>query len=328
MDIATGCYTAPNGQGTGLRLWRWEAGDLRAARELEIESPSWVGRHPRLPVLYAVTESAQSKLTAFDAGLTELGSVELGGADGCHLAFTADADHAVVTLYSSGALAVVALDRHGVPTHRTDLVDRHGSGPVAGRQEGAHPHQSVLLSDGSLLVCDLGADRIDAIRIDPAGRVQDIGSTPVPPGTGPRHLALTADQRTAYVTGELDSSLLTLHRTGPGWTVHGRVPATEQPLGEPNFPSHLALTADGRHLLVANRGADVITAFDATGSLPRIVAEQPCGRWPRHFSLIEDLVVVAAERADQLTVLSLRGDTLTVIGRIPTGSPTCVLPLS
>jgi len=68
----------------------------------------------------------------------------------------------------------------------------------------------------------------------------------------------------------------------------GSIPATAATTAESvrNYPSEIELSADGRFLYVANRGADCITAFEVAddGTL-RVIADVPSGgTWPRHFA--------------------------------------------
>src|SRR5947209_16215964 len=93
--VFVGCYTGDAGNGTGITtLSRSASGELKEIASLPLESPSWLVRHPSLPVLYAANETATGGVTALSwnasGALSVLGTAETGGAHPCHLAVTPD----------------------------------------------------------------------------------------------------------------------------------------------------------------------------------------------------------------------------------------------
>ncbi len=337
--VVIGCYTqGAGGDGVGLTVTRRDpvAGTLRPIDEATpTPSPSFVVSHPTLPVLYAVNELDEGLLSAFavsiDGTLTALGTWPTGGALPCHVAVDTAGRHVLVANYGSGSVALFALDRYGRPTGRADLAEHFGTGKHPVRQEAPHAHQVVAMGDAVFAV-DLGVDSVIRYRVDDStGRLVNAGVAAVlPPGTGPRHLAV-APNGTVYLVGELAGTILAL-RPGPShWQELGSVPATtSEP--ESAMPSEIATSGDGRWLYVANRAPATLSVF-ALGSadeLPLMVGEVPSGgAWPRHFVLVDDHMYVANERSHTVTVFRI--DPATGVP-VPTGevlatpSPTCVLP--
>lgn len=317
--VATGSYTADKaGRGTGLQTWWWDGQTLTPAGSAALDSPSFLAWHPTLPVLYAVSETTDGSLTAFqvdeDGNPTPMATVPTGGADPCHLLVT---EHGlIVSNYSSGSLAVLGVDASGVPQVPPTVVAHTGSGPVADRQQGPHVHQAVALGD-EILVQDLGADAVVRYRFE-AGKPVEFARVNCPPGSGPRHVAVF--ENSAFLTGELEGSVLSYSL--PNWQLRSRIPASASE--RPNFPSHLAIS--GHFLLVANRGPDTLTVFELAGSAPELAAEVPTGRHPRHFAVVGSAVLVAAQESDRITVLELDQETgrLTETGAVAAWSPTCV----
>ena len=80
-SLLIGGYTGDKGTGTGITV----IDDDGAVSTVPAESPSWIARHPRLPVLYAVAEVDNGRVHAWslDNGVpaAELGSSETGGAE-------------------------------------------------------------------------------------------------------------------------------------------------------------------------------------------------------------------------------------------------------
>ncbi|MEU8237535.1 lactonase family protein [Actinoplanes missouriensis] len=336
--VFVGCYTGDKGgEGDGITLLRRDpaTGDLtRLGLAARTPSPSFLAQHPTLPVLYAVNELDQGTITAFsvapDCSLIPLGTQSTGGADPCHLAVTGDGRHLVVANYGGGSVAVFPLDADGVPAGRSDLLQLQGSGPNAERQSAPHAHQVVPDPNGAdVLISDLGSDRVWRSRLDPvSGRL----SLPDPaveakPGTGPRHLARAAGG-TVLLAGELTGDVSWYRPAGgPTLAPAGTVAASQSSGGV--HPSEIAIRNDGRHVYVANRGPDTVSAFSWDGESLTLIAEVPAGGvWPRHMVLLGDHLYVANQRSHNVTVFRVDPDTgIPGSQGEPTGepSPTCLL---
>ena len=328
-----GCYTTgAGGDGAGISVASREpdTGALTEPRlAVSTVAPSFLARHPSLPLLYAVNEVADGGLSAFaigeDGGLTPVGEWSTGGAYPCHLA-VGDA-HVYVANYGSGSVAVFPFGPDGIPTGRADLAVHSGSGPDEKRQEGPHAHMVVPDGDGVLAV-DLGADAVLRHPLDPAtggfGPPTVLARTP--PGFGPRQLV--RGPGLVHLVGELDPGVVTYDVRDDGWHQIGRVACTEEPSAQ---PSAIATSADGRFLFVGNRGPDTVGVLSLVDAVPTWVGEVSCGgAWPRHFITVGEYLYVANERSHQIAVL--RVDTATGLlasagDPVSTPSPTCVLPL-
>jgi 6-phosphogluconolactonase len=329
--VFVGCYTGDAGKGTGITtLSRSPSGELTEIATLALESPSWLVRHPSLPVLYAANETASGAVTALSfsasGALSVLGSAETGGAHPCHLAVTPDGEFLLCANYTGGSLAVFSLTSSGALGARTALVQHSGSGPVSDRQEAAHVHMAVPSPDGSVVsAVDLGTDEIRSYTLSSSGALEPLAVSSLPPGTGPRQLVRRPGTDLAYVVGELAGTVVTVRETSPGaFSVVSSTASTLSPSSGPNLVAHLELT--GERLYVSNRGPDCVTEFalDDTAA----VADQPCGANPRHFALVDGTCYVAAQSEDAITAFTLTASGDAELRYHPTGSPTFVLPVS
>ncbi|ASW56396.1 lactonase family protein [Plantactinospora sp. KBS50] len=334
-----GCYTAEGGgRGEGVAAARRdpETGLLDSVETVAVTpSPSFLARHPTLPVLYAVNELAEGTVTAWQIGdrtrLTELAVRDTGGDSPAHLAVAPDGRHLYAANYASGSVSVHPLDGDGVPAARSDLVVHDGHGVDPQRQERAHAHFVIPDGPAVLYAVDLGTDTVYRYELDPAaGRLLPRGRTHVRPGTGPRHLARRPDVERWYLSGELDGSVSVLARGGDGGLeVRDRVAASERS-GHVQ-PAEIAVSADGRHLYVSNRGVGTISVFALDGDGPPVHRAEVSsgGTWPRHFALAGDRLYVADERAHRVTCFAVSAETgvpAPVGEPLEVGSPTCVLP--
>lgn len=299
-------------------------------------SPSFLVRHPVLPVLYAVNELSEGQVSAFrvapDGDLAPLGVQPTGGAEPCHLAVAPDGRHLFVANYGGGSVAVFPLDPTGVPGERTDLVHHEGHGPDPERQEKAHCHMvSPDPGAGPLLAVDLGTDSVYRYDLDAAsGRlVPRAPRLRTPAGTGPRHLARHPDGRRCWLVGELDGTV-TAYDLTPGGALHQRERVDASGRAGHVQPSEVAVGPDGRFLYVGNRGVGTVAVFSVAGGSPRLVAEVDTGgEWPRHLALTGGHLYVADERADMIRIFRVDPDTgvPAAVGEpVPVASPTCVRP--
>jgi 6-phosphogluconolactonase len=315
--VLIGGYTGDKGSGSGITVLD---GD-RVVRTVPAESPSWIARHPTLPVLYAVAEIDEGRVHAWSLAdgqpAQSLGSAQTGGAEPAHLTVDTSGRFLITANYSGGSISVHRLGDDGTIGQRTDLVQHevHGDHP---RQEGPHPHMIRVIEDG-LAVMDLGGDAIYRYRLSEDGKLALDDVTITPAGSGPRHMLGVGHRY--FVAAELSGKVLTYDRD---WQLAGVVPASKA--DGHNQPSELA--SNGSYLYVANRGPDTITVFALDSELPRYVTEVPAGTWPRHIALNGDQLYVASERSHE--VMRMQVDPATGIPApvqiIGVPSPTIVLP--
>jgi 6-phosphogluconolactonase (cycloisomerase 2 family) len=295
-------------------------------------SPSFLGRHPTLPILYAVNElDPEGTVTAFavaESGeLTPLAVRPTGGADPAHVAVTEDARFLLVANYTGGSVSVHPLDAQGVPGERSDRLDLAGSGPDPERQEGPHAHMVVPSRDG-VLVTDLGTDQVRRCRLDLSGRLTLLPPAVVAtPGTGPRHQRFAPDG-TLLLVGEL-SGTLSWYRpaTGGSFAPAGETAASAQP--GTNYPSEIAVGRDGKFVYLANRGPNTVSTFAWDGEAAVMVAEVSAGGdWPRHLILAGDHLYVTNQRSQSVTTFRVDPDSGVPVPQgepIAQASPTCLL---
>lgn len=334
---------SPVGQGEGV--WSVDldpaTGELVDARlVVATPSPSFLALHPSGRVLYTTEEHADGRVGAFavddDGGLTLLARVPSGGDDPCHALVSPDGRTLYVANYSSGTLAVLPLDGDGRPADEPAQVLAGAGGGPDERQDGPHAHFVTRTPDGRhLLAVDLGTDELRRYRVRPDGLLDEDGvAVRFAPGTGPRHLAWSADGASAYVVGELDVTVQVVAwdpATATGEVVQV-LPVTDAPAVDEGrrpgtsgrrLPAHVLL--DGDRLVVGVRTADVLTTL-VVGPDGRVRHERDVplpGSWPRHHEVVDGRLLVAQQLHGGLVALAPDG---TVTGRADVPVPTCVLP--
>lgn len=291
-------------------------------------------------IVYAVLENDPGEVTAFavdTAGvLRPLGPPRsTGGSFPCHLTVDPGQRYVLSANYGSGSVAVHPIAADGSLAEATDVVQHHGSGADSGpdgRQAGPHAHMALNRRERSdrweVLVADLGIDRIARYRLDDdAGRLTAIGAIDLPPGSGPRHLAI--EGRYAYVAGELDSALTVVDLDADGGTVLDSVSTV--PADERSLPSAIRLSPDGRWCYVANRGPDTIAVLSVDGPRVRLAGSVSTGgEEPRDLALSADgrMLYVANQGSDEVRTFRVdpRTGLPSPVGEpLRVSQPSCVL---
>jgi len=309
-DLIVGTYTG--GRSEGLYVYRFDARDGKASPLgiAKTVNPSYVVVSRDRRFVYAVNElpggaggGGGVSAFGFDAAsgsLTFLNQVASEGGDPCYLQLSPDGRYLLVANYAAsgsaqGSFSVLPLAADGRPGAAVQTVRHQGSGPVRGRQDGAHVHSTVFSPDGRLLlVQDLGTDGIYAYRYTPGGSPGPVEPvewhrTTVEAGTGPRHLIFSGDGHHAYLTSELAGTV-------SAFSYQDGELALQQvePLAAPGFTGKvgaaaLHLSPDGRFLYVSNRGdANDISIFAVdgrSGRLTRVGRQSSLGRTPREFAI-------------------------------------------
>jgi 6-phosphogluconolactonase len=322
--------------GSGITLYERDEHRLRPLDRTESSDPSFLVADLGRRCLYACNELTENAVSSFaiepDGRLRPLNTQPTGGTLPCHILLH-PAGYLLAANYGSGSVSVHPVGADGTLGERTDLVEHHGHGPDPDRQAGPHVHE-IKLASGVVVAVDLGLDRLVGYRLDPSSGRLEPGADPFGrsrSGSGPRHAVAHPSGRW-YVANELDSTVSVFE---PDFELRelrllNTVAATLEPSAEQNLPAGIALSADARMLYLSNRGANTITTFSlGDNGVPRPVDEVAVdGVWPRHFAIVDGLMMVANERSDNVTGFRLDPDTgrPTSIGVLAeTGTPTCVL---
>ena len=263
-------------------------------------NPSFVKEHPLRKILYAVEETApQGKVHALrfnDGKLIKVNSVSSFGADPCHLSISKDGRFLYAANYTSGSLAAYELNQEGEIIRLSDFVQHSGTGFDPIRQEGPHVHYSAE-KDGLLYVCDLGLDQI-ALYKNKNGKLIKQSAIHLPSGSGPRHIAFTEryPDRT-YCTAELNSRVYVIQKKpDESYQMIQEKRTVPEVFSGENTTAAIRFTADGRMLMVSNRGHDSIAIFrvdhDGNISSPVIAA---CVAQPRDFIILGNDVIVGSQ---------------------------------
>ncbi len=302
-----------------------------------IANPSWLARHPTLPLVYAVSELPEGSITALrvaDGHWHQAATAPSAGAAPCHVSVDPAGRFLCAANYSSGSVIMVALDPDGKMTKQTHTVAHSGRGPHP-RQRSAHPHSACIAPDGKwLLVPDLGADGIFVYRVQP-----DVG--PIPAGTpffptvagaGPRHLAFHPAGGMVLVINELNNTLVSYRfdeASGRLNFVHG-ISTLPKGMEAPSTAADVRIHPNGSLAFVSNRGFDAITtiAIESTGRMEVASFVKTGGRVPRGIAIdpAGAFLMAAHQASDEVMAFSIdaRRGNLETVARVSVPTSVCV----
>ncbi len=249
---------------------------------------SFIVRDPIRPVFYAAQERGpRGRITAL--ALTAVGRARILGSAATG---AAPVDIAVDPLgrflltadYTGGSVTRVTLGVDGRPGQALTVKVPAGSGPNPLRQAAPHPHGVALSTDGRLaVVADLGGD---ALHVYDTATLRLLGTERLPPGSGPRTVAVI-DAFTLAVTEELSGSV-SLWRFD-----RGRLELAQRFALNSTIPSDVVVNVNDDSslpgVLVIGRGTDEVVEVSSTG-LGRRWALGRCGarvgRWSTNGELV------------------------------------------
>lgn len=317
-----GTYTSEGGsQGIYRAELNTSSGQLsQPTLAAKANGPSFVAIHPNGKFLYAVHEPTEGDVTAFriegDGKLAKMNSQSSGGGGPCHVSVSPDGKNVFTASYGAGSLACLPVKDDGSLAEPSEVIKNQGSGPNKARQEGPHLHAIYAdVSNRYVYACDLGTDEILMFQLDSAaGSLTPLSprSAKVPPGGGPRHLALHPNGRHVFVNDEMGNAVTVFERNPSTGTLKAGQTISTLPDGRDvpgNTTAEIFLHPNGKWLYVSNRGHDSIAAFEfgddgklsvlqiapAGVSVPRGFGIDPSGRW----------LVVAGQKTNDLTALAI-----------------------
>lgn len=285
-------------------------------------SPSFLAWSKDKAMLYVASELARGdgRVTGLALGENRLvagNHVETGGNGAVHLCLDRQGQSLFVANYQgderSGpvSVAVFALEPDGSLGAMTGSAEHHGHGPDHSRQSRPHCHSVTISPDNRILAAaDLGTDSLYLYRFDArAGTISLARQLKLPPGTGPRHGVFHPTHPLFYMTGELNSSLMTVmvDTVSADAELVESIAATAIHADRRNYPSGIAISPDGHYVLAANRGADSIAVYwiDPQSGAARLRHEVPCGgRFPRaiRFDPTARYLAVANQKSDDVSI--------------------------
>lgn len=344
MFAYVGGYTTPdrNGRGNGINVF--QVNPLSGAwTHLQtvggLENPSLFTLTRDGTRLYSV-HGGRNLVSAFSIDkqsgmLALLNQIDCQGDNPVDSALDPTERFLVVANYGTGAVAVIPLDPDGRLQPVTQLAPLRGTpGPDPKEQASSHPHAVIFDPSGQfVIVPDKGFDRTFLFRFENGSLTPTMQEyAEAASGAAPRHAAFHPFLPILYVNNELDSTVTVFDWT-PGHAAMRQVITTlVNKYAGPNTTAEIAVSPDGRHLYVSNRGQDNIVQFTVSpdSGLLAYAGHFPTGgTQPRFFTLGPDFrhLYVANQGSDSITVFHIdqsSGSLIRTGVTISVGSPSAI----
>ena len=351
------------GYGEGIYTSSLDAqGNLAKPKLLaEQKNPSFFGIHPKLNVLYVVTETMRNdkdhpaQVVAYrfatskkdddrgvDNSITSLERLNAQKIDGdipCHVTIDQTGRHLIIANYLNGSVVVFNIEADGqIGAETCNIVHEIVDGKTK-----SNGHCSVIdATNRWVLVADLGLDRVFVYELDHKTGKLIPGSHPyldLPAGSGPRHLAFSQDQQHLFIINELNMTMSSASwdpKNGKLGLLHTEATVPEGEAKKGFSTADVIAHRNGKFVYGSNRGHDSIVAMkidSKSGKIERIGNFPTLGKTPRNFRFSPDGKTMLAENQGSDSIVVFRVDQET--GALqPTGveatvrSPACIRFLS
>lgn len=333
MRFYIGSYTRLGGPGVGI--CQLEGNQLALCASDYLPNATYVILNREENRLFAVcsesaTGAAGGSLASYtleDGNLTRLSQCDGIGIGPCHLCLSPDERFLYGANYHSGTISVFALNDRGAIEKRIAHIVHTGHSVNPQRQEGPHVHHVSFLPGTNLLcVVDLGLDQVILYDQNPVtGLLTKRSATDITPGMGPRHVVHGQNGFT-YLTCEMGNHVAVLRFNGAGFDVMQYLPTLPADFREESTTAAIRMTADGKKVMVSNRGHDSIAVFSVKedGLLEPAGIYATGDRNPRDFNLLGDGRVLIAHQEGDLVLSRWTRQGLEVLQRLDVTASVCV----
>ena len=348
--VYIGTYTNGKSKGIYVLDFNTVTGRLEVAgTSPELENPSYLAISKDIRFLYAVMETEAYRgeyggaVGAYSIDrqtglLTLLNTLPTKGTHPCHLGVDSGNRFLFVSNYSDGTLSMFPLENNGYIGNMSSFIRHKGSGPDKARQEGPHMHYAALTPDEKYLCAvDLGIDKINVYGFSPLSGSTSASqklSVDIRPGSGPRHMEFSPDNKFAYVLTELSSEVVVFKYDPTSCSFHQIQTVSTLPANcnTDNYCAAVHISPAGDFLYASNRGHDSLAVFkidQSSGMLEGVSHVSTRGAYPRDFAIDPSgkFLLAANQYSDTLTGYAIKPGTgepefLGTILEIP--SPVCI----
>jgi 6-phosphogluconolactonase len=214
---------------------------------------------------------------------TKIGELPVPNGGPAYIAISPKDDYLFLANYGGGSVAVVKLDKKGIPVSVTDSIKFK-----AGEGQRSHAHMVHFDPAGKrVYLTDLGLDRVVVYDFDSeTGKLKQIGTAELAKGAGPRHFTFNEDGTRLYIICELNSTLTAFNVSSDGNLQEFQTVSTLAPdFNGKSFCADIHFGKDYKYLYGSNRGENTIVVFHVgqDGKLT-VAGRVSCGGdWPRNF---------------------------------------------
>ncbi|GCE12884.1 lactonase family protein [Tengunoibacter tsumagoiensis] len=291
----------------------------------KIVNPSYLAIDPQRHHLYAVSETWEFEgqtgggvysfaIDPAQGTLTPINAQATLGADPCFLSVNQSGSLLLLNNYSGSSVATYPLNINGEIGAMAEFIQYSGKSLNPDRQTAPHPHSINLDPSGAYaFVCDLGRDIVSIYQVDNVTHKLTLKNEhKVLPGSGPRHLAFSANGSLVYIINELTSTIAvyTFDRARVSLQQQQIISTLPQEFHGTSTAADIHLAPSGKFLYASNRGDDSIAVYAVladTGLLELVEHVPTEGKTPRNFVITPDgtFLLVANQDSNSIVTFAL-----------------------
>ncbi len=273
--------------------------------------------------------------------LTFLNKTETGGDDPCYVDVDSTGKWIVVANYSGGNLSALKTNADGSLQPLAQTIDHQGYSTNFIRQSKPHVHCTTFSPDGKYVFAnDLGTDKIYQYKFDAKNDQQplsdDVVTTDVPDGSGPRHITFHPNKKFAYLINELTGKIIAYQYNDGKLTELQTIESDNTSGKEDKGSADIHITPNGQYLYSSNRAkANDITIYrvGSTGLLTELGHQSSLGIHPRNFAIdpTGKFLLVANRDTNNIVVFAIMKSTGMLVPtatQIQIDKPVCLKMIS
>jgi 6-phosphogluconolactonase len=306
MILFAGSYTeiiAGNfgGHGEGIYCFNFDPdrGSLQLRHAKPATNPSYLCI-PSTKYLYTHTEVPEAKkprvlafkINEYDFSLQLINEQDIPGGYPCHINFSKKNNCIIVACYETGNTIIYPVAHDGKLLPQAKVLQHEGSSVNKFRQERAHAHAVVVDENFSnILVTDLGIDKVIVYHIEAKNGVIEEKlkqAVTLPPGSGPRHIAVHKETKFAFILNELTSTVTVMRYCNGDLEPLCTYQTLPKEFNATASAAAIRISADGKFIYTSERGDDCISVlrFDSDNETLEIIGRQKSlGKNPRDINL-------------------------------------------
>jgi 6-phosphogluconolactonase len=264
-----------------------------------VDNPSYLTITKDGKYVYSVAESGKQvpgMVVAFSfdkaKGILQLiNKTETGGENPCYVDVDSIGKNLVVANYNGGNLSAFKTNVDGSLQPAIQTIQHTGYSVNFTRQTKPHVHFTSFSPDGKfVLVNDLGTDKVYAYPFTATAEKplneEEVLTTDVPDGSGPRHLTFHPNGKYVYVLNELSGKIIAYEYNNGKLNEIQTIISDNTGGKEDKGSADIHITPDGKYLYASNRAkANDIAIFrvGSTGLLTEVGRQSSMGIHPRNF---------------------------------------------
>lgn len=299
---------------SNIKVAEFNQGNLKIVGESEeICCPSYLCINHNM--LYAVSETKIGGIGTFQIignKLKKIDFKEINQSLPCYIA--TKENQLLIASYEAGSIILYELDKKQIIQKECKSYFQ------------ANMHFADFVGN-NIYAIDLGNDNIYLYN----SQMQEIFTIELEKGSGPRHLAVSKDEKTIYVVTELSNQIYIYHRNKKGFELLQKI-STLLDESSKSYAGAIKISKDNKNIYVTNRGNNTISVFSIKEERLTLIQDiSSYGDFPRDIFLneSEEYLMVANQKSDNIVIYKRNLDTgileKTQNGEVKVDKPSCII---